>query len=412
MKIIGLQIENLRKINAVDMKFTDKGLIQIRGKNEQGKSTILDAIEILLKGKKSIPNDVITHGETNARILSTIGDYKIERMISEDGKNKLKISKEGRQITTTPQAFLDALVNELTFDPRPFIDKDSNQKLKFLMSLLDIDFTEVDTKLNELETERTYVGREIKEYGELPILTKVVPVEVVELAKEKELIDKNNSNIERGNEKVITLEADIKSLAQDVIELQDKIKDIELQKKRRTTELAEVMSALGRLGKIKTTDEVQEKITNASEINKNALAYRGNQEKKKHKKEKEDKYQSYTDGIKKLRDGKEETLKATKMPVEGLEIKEDGVYFEGTHSDNWSDSQAIKISFKLCVTMQPQLRAVFIDRGESYDTEQLQMLDKWANESDIQVFIAIVDSGEVGNVENAIYIEEGEIVEA
>lgn len=41
--------------------------------------------------------------------------------------------------------------------------------------------------------------------------------------------------------------------------------------------------------------------------------------------------------------------------------------------------------------MNPKLRAIAIDKGESYDKESLKSLGKWAKENDLQAFIAIVD---------------------
>lgn len=411
MKVIGLQIENLRKINAVDMQFTDKGLIQIRGKNEQGKSTILDSIEILLRGKKFTPKDVITHGEKKARIISQIGDYKIERHIDQKGEHKIKVSgADGKQVTTSPQSFLDTLINELTFDPRPFVDKTSDQKLKFMMELLAIDFSSIDSDLKEKETERTLVGREVKTFGELPILAKVESVDVSELMLEKEKADKTNNDIERGNEAVTRIEGEVKTLEHEIMKLAEQLELAKLKCHDKGGELKVVKEELSGLGDPINTSEINQKINNASEINRQALAYEANQKKKADKADKESQYEELNDSIKLLRSKKDEMLKAEPMPVEGLEIREDGVYYDGIHCDNWSDSQSIKISFQLCVAMQPELKAVFIDRGESYDKEQLSMLDTWANENDIQAFITIVDSGNVGDVDQAIYIEDGSIV--
>lgn len=48
-KLIGLQIEGLRLIKAAYLKFKPSGLTQIVGRNATGKSTVIDAIEILKK---------------------------------------------------------------------------------------------------------------------------------------------------------------------------------------------------------------------------------------------------------------------------------------------------------------------------------------------------------------------------
>ena len=65
MKLLTLTIENIGKIKAGVLEFRDGHLTQIKGANRAGKSTVLDAIVYMLSGAKSIPNTVVTDGETN-----------------------------------------------------------------------------------------------------------------------------------------------------------------------------------------------------------------------------------------------------------------------------------------------------------------------------------------------------------
>lgn len=40
LKLIGLQVDGFRKLNAIDMSFKLKGLTQIKGDNQQGKTKL------------------------------------------------------------------------------------------------------------------------------------------------------------------------------------------------------------------------------------------------------------------------------------------------------------------------------------------------------------------------------------
>ena len=142
LKIIGLQIDGIKKLKAIEMKPNQTGLVQIRGKNKQGKTSILDALEILIRGNKYITHDMIQHGKGKAEIIGQIGEFTVKRVITENS-NRLEITKDGFQMANKPQAFLDALVNELTFNPRPFLDKSPEEKLRFMMDLLNIDFSDI-----------------------------------------------------------------------------------------------------------------------------------------------------------------------------------------------------------------------------------------------------------------------------
>ena len=56
MKINSLQIENLKRIKAVRLEPTEKGLTIIGGNNAQGKTSVLDAIAWALGGERYRPS--------------------------------------------------------------------------------------------------------------------------------------------------------------------------------------------------------------------------------------------------------------------------------------------------------------------------------------------------------------------
>lgn len=410
MKILGLSIENVRLIKAVEMSFKKKGLTQLRGKNQQGKTTILDCFEMLFGGTKAVPKNVTTKGEDSSRIIGEFDGYRIERKIKGD-KTSIKVTSEDGKEVKSPQKFLDTLVNGLTFDPRPFIEKTPAEKMKFLMNELKIDFTEIDAKIKEAEEERTAVGRLVKQYGTLPILKKVEEVDVTMLMSTKDKLDKDNATIDRGLEKKKNLEESTTTLEEEIAELKAKLEAKEEKKKANDEEYTKVVAALKKLGDKADTSELVKSISTASETNKAAAAYLANSIKKKEKLAKEKEYSNLDVKIDELREEKKEILRNAPVPIKGLEIRFDGLYYNDIYSENWSDSQSMRISCELCAAMQPELRAIFMDKGEAYDNDQLQALNDWAVENDIQAVLTIVDSMDGDRKEDAIYIEAGEIIE-
>jgi len=66
------------------------------------------------------------------------------------------------------------------------------------------------------------------------------------------------------------------------------------------------------------------------------------------------------------------------------------------------------VSFAIAAAMNPKLRVVTIDGAECLDPEHLGLVQKMAEERDMQVWMTVVDnSGKVG-----IVIEDGEIKNA
>ncbi len=65
MKIIGLKVENIKKVKAVEITPAEP-IIKLSGDNGAGKSSILDSIAYAIGGKRLIPDDPIRKGEDTA----------------------------------------------------------------------------------------------------------------------------------------------------------------------------------------------------------------------------------------------------------------------------------------------------------------------------------------------------------
>ena len=69
-----------------------------------------------------------------------------------------------------------------------------------------------------------------------------------------------------------------------------------------------------------------------------------------------------------------------------------------------------KISAEVCLAQLPELRAVFLDRGESFDSDSLKELDKWATENDVLCITTIVDDIPDKMEAGVFYIQEGHLI--
>lgn len=439
LKVIGLKVDGLRKLTAIEMEFTDKGLIQFRGKNKQGKTSILDSFEILLKGTKYITRDMITHEKQRAEIIGYIGDYEIKRVITQKS-NRIEIKHKDGNILGKPQEFLDTLINELTFNPRPFLNKTSEQKLRFMMDFLKIDFTAIDEKIKQVEEERLVTGRVIKKYGELSPVEKFDRVSVFELIQRKNEIERKNRSLKADydvckekklaeirafNEKQKEIAEEKEDKRGEIEAAEDSIKLLESQLKAARESYSVLQEEYLQMidpepEKLYTVDlpeplyadtaDIDIEIGSAEERNIKAERYETYSRKRKELKEEQARYQAFSDKLERFRITKKLKLRNAKVPIEGLEIREDGVYHDDIHSENWSEAEGLRISAELCLSMTPKLSAIFIDDGETYDSEGLEALRNWAEKNNLQAFITIVDSAKGTSTGDVFYIEEGEIV--
>ena len=456
-KLIGLKADGLKKLKAIEMEFSDRGITRIVGQNRQGKTSILDSIAILIGGKRYLQDDAIQHGKETMILSGQIGEYEIYREYTADGKApKLKVTgKDGNILTGEVQNFLSTFINELTLSPFPFINRTPAEKLDFLMKLYKIDFSKQDAELRTLEEERMLVGREVKRFGDIEPVEEVAEVNLDDLDKRrKEITDRNDekraaymkqkadkqaeisvfnevqrmrshliarlkATIENMDERIAITKhgeainsdhaADQKLQVEILTEIADFMrKKVDLLPKPEPERVAELFSVSEPV--FESTDRIDEMIRQAYAINQKARLYNEYKAKVIEKAALVKTYDDLTVSIEDLREEKRRILRETDTRVEGLEIREDGVFWNNIYSENWSDSEAMTISLKLCSAMAPKLRAVLLDRAESIDQPTQQAIHDWAVLNDIQVVMTIVDDIPDEHEQGCFYIEEGKLV--
>jgi len=324
------------------------------------------------------------------------------------------------------------------------------------MDLFKIDFSELDKQLQALEQDRLLCGRELKKFGDLDEEKpeRVDRINITELLAKKQKLEKENEavreqyekerakelkavesfNVEQRNKKSAIEEANrkLESLHDQERDCKDEIKHLEqllmeakTKARRLDAEITETLQMVEQLPEPESekplstllpipeyadTTELDHQIAQAGAINEKAEAYERWLQKKKEKEGKQKEYETYTGKIKTIRDQKLEMLRAVNTGVDGLEIRENGLYYNDVYSENWSDSEAIRISSELCLAQMPRLRAIFIDRFESFDKESRETIAKWADGKDIQAIVTVVeDDIPEGKFDEFFWIENGKV---
>jgi hypothetical protein len=411
MKLIGLKIEGVRKIRCAELAFEGSSLIEVRGKNGAGKSSVIDSILMMFNGSSAIPKDVVNHGMDKATIIGKVGAYEIKRTIKPDGTSTVMVSSPDGKIAQ-PQKFLDELAGQF-IDPKWFSDLPSMDKRKTVMQKSGLDFTEIDRKIADAEQERLVIGRELRNLGIIPKEPeKEISVSVSELLLELEKINRYNSeqdSIAFSNQKAI------EDMKRPVIECFSNAGTIsEIHKAILTAESTlktfETSSILQKVLAKKSSADIQQKISNAEEINKKAALYTNYLAKKKQVEDKQKEYDSADGKLKSLRNEKDDMVLNAKLPLKGLIITDTGLSFNGVTDSNWSDSEQIKIAICLASAWCGEVKAVYIKGGEAFDSSSLQKIKKMADEQNLQIIIEIVDDSYSKNGDGVIQIEEGEVI--
>ena len=456
-KLIGLQVDGIRKLRAIDMKFAPNGLIKVVGQNRAGKTSILESIAILIEGKKMLKDGAINPDVERATIVGQVGDFTIAREYREGKDPVLKVTKKDGEILKGGriQDWLSTFINNLSISPFIFMQKTPLEKLRFLMELYGIDFSAIDKQLTLLEADRLFTGRKIKEFGVLIEPERVEKVNMDALmAKRKDITDKNQVlrdewNLERqGKKKEIDqynevmrsrsgLISRLKATAENILERSILLKnndpvntlhaaDIVTQVEVLSKLHGEILKAVDQLPQVepeKVLDlfavpepqyyslaDIDEQIQMSNATNLKAGIYQTHLNRVAEKQNLTIEYQDLDQQIEDLRNQKIAILAAIDTRVEGLEIKIDSVVYNKIDTENLSDAENMTLSLKLCAAMAPTLKAIFIDRGESFDHETQQVLHNWAIENDIQLIVSIVDEIPEEKEDGCFYIVEGQLV--
>jgi DNA repair exonuclease SbcCD ATPase subunit len=89
---------------------------------------------------------------------------------------------------------------------------------------------------------------------------------------------------------------------------------------------------------------------------------------------------------------KAKQLAEAKMPIEGLTIDDEGeLRFQGTLLEQVSTAEGMLISLSIGAALNPTLRAIRIENGALLDDDSRAIVERYAAEHDLQVWLEVID---------------------
>lgn len=418
LRIIGLTASNIKRITAVEIA-PEGDVVQITGKNEAGKSSVLDAIWWALEGKGAIQDKPIRRGEVEAYVRLDLGKVKIfrsfQRVGTDDYTTKLTVKLENGIKPTNPDTLLKSLINHLSIDPLEFSRMKPDKQYEIVKSFVpDFDFDGTEKQIKELFDERTALNRRLRDdkgrYEEGAADFANVPNELADDdALQKKLRDISVENAKRDD-----LEARRSDLRRRETAIAGNVEDINGEIERMKKRLASEMDSLERCRKaiseieipdIVDTSDIEQELAEARRINERV------REKKRYAEFQSEydgiaaKAEGLTDEITKLKVGMAKAIENAELPVDGMTISDGTVLLDGLPFDQASSARKLRTSMAIAMAMNPTIRVIEIREGSLLDSEGMKIVAEMAAEHDFQIWMERVDdSGEVG-----IVIEDGTV---
>lgn len=424
MKILKLRAENIKRISAVEI--TPEGnMIIVAGKNAQGKSSTLDAILFALDWKLASKSnrEPIKKGAESGLITLELDDLIIERKFSGE-KTYLKVTTKDGASYPSPQAVLDALIGNLSFDPLAFTRLSDKEQVNQLIQAgkIAIDLDEFADERKRIYDERTAVNKQFKEVKalqaqiELPEGYEQLPdkeINAFDLSKKlkdayqlKSENDKKRLLLNDLKELLPKLNRDMYSLEEQLKQIQDRIKDKTLEIRGTEDRIKEGQKVIDNLID-PVIDDIEKEIqlieeTNAEIRRKNSFITLENQAGDLKVSADELTFQLET-----MDQEKANLLKSANLPVKGLSFDDNGVIFNDVPFNQCSSAEQLKISLGIAMALNPKLRVIRIMDGSLLDKENLKVIEEMAKDQDFQIWIERVETDD----EIAVIIEDGTVKE-
>lgn len=411
IKINSLELENIKRIKAVTLSPTISGLNIIGGNNNQGKTSVLDAIAWALGGEDFRPSNAAREGSTippNLKVTLSNG-IVVERK----GKNSsLKVTDpQGKK---AGQTLLNDFVEKLALNLPKFMNSSNKEKANILLQIIGVgdQLAKFEMQEKELYQERLTVGRiadQKKKYAKEQIEYQGVPEQVIspqELINQQQAILAKNGENQRKRERVTQYEYKVTTLTQEVASLRKQLeaKEIELNKATYDLTIAKT-DALDLIDQ--STDELERNLAEIEETNRKVRANLDKYKAEEEAKEYEDKYRDLTNSIDTVRTNKINLLKNADLPLEGLSVEDGELTYYGKKWDGMSGSDQLKVSTAIVRKLNPKCGFVLLDKLEQMDLNTLNEFGQWLEQEGLQAIATRVSTGE----ECSIIIEDGYAVE-
>ena len=406
-----LEIENVKRIKAVKIEPSATGLTIVGGNNNQGKTSVLDAIAWALGGNKYKPSQAQREGSQVPPTLKIVMSNGL--IVERKGKNaSLKVIDPNGQ--KGGQQLLDSFVEELAINLPKFMESTPKEKADTLLQIIGVGnrLAELELKENELYNNRHAIGviadqkeKFAKEQENYPDAPKEL-VSIAELIQQQQAILAKNGENARKRQNVDTIQMQYSNAEANVSRLQEELAKAIDERDKFKQDLAIAQKDAMELHD-ESTAEIEANIQQIDDINRKVRANLDKEKAEEDAKEIRQQYNALSVEIEDVRKQKRDLLTNADLPLEGLSVDDGELLYLGQRWDNMSGSQQLQVATAIVRKLKPECGFVLIDKLEQMDQVTLQQFGAWLEQEGLQAIATRVSTGD----ECSIIIEDGYSVE-
>lgn len=419
VKITALEAENVKRIKAVALTPSPTGLTLVGGNNNQGKTSVLDALAWALGGERFRPTAAQRDGAVApAHLKVTLSNGVV---VERKGKNaSLTVTDPtGRR---SGQQLLNAFVEPLALDLPRFMDASDKEKADILLRIIGIgaELHTRDLEIKGLYDKRTFTGQlaaqkkhfaeELVSYPEAPD----EPVSASELIRQQQDILARNGENQRLRAQYAELEQqvqqcvdELKRTRERIATLQQLADELDAKHTKLFNQRETARKTVSQL-QDESTAELEASIRDIEETNRKV---RANLEKSRAEDEAAQyasEYDRLTESIQQKRAERMALLNGADLPLPGLSVEDGVLTYKGKHWRDISGSDQLRVAAAIVRRLNPDCGFVLLDKLEQMDMTTLQEFSAWLEAEGLQAIATRVSTGS----ECQIIIEDGMVKDA
>lgn len=407
VKITQFELENVKRIKAVNVEPQENGLTVIGGRNNQGKTSVLDAIAWALGGDKFKPSSAMREGSNVPPVLQ----IKLSNglMVERRGKNSaLKvIDPSGNR---AGQQLLNEFISQFALDIPKFMESNNKKKADILLQIIGVgdQLFELEQKEEELYNKRRYIGQladSKKKHAAEMISYPDAPIDLISasqlIQEQQEILARNGEN-QRKREKVVELKREYDLLDNEISSLQAKLREL-TDKRNKLSDDLRIAETNARDLQDESTAELEKSIADIDIVNSRVRANLDKMHAETEAKQYIEQYDDLTNQIDKVRKEKYDLLNSAELPLPGLSVENGELTYNGFKWDNLSGSDQLKVTTAIVRKLNPNCGFVLLDKLEQMDEETLREFGEWLETEGLQAIATRVSTGG----ECSIIIEDG-----
>lgn len=407
VKITALEAENVKRIKAIALTPAPTGLTLVGGNNNQGKTSILDALAWALGGEKFRPNAAQRDGAVAPAHLRVVLSNGV--VVERKGKNSnLTVTDPtGRR---SGQQLLNAFVEPLALDLPRFMEASDKEKADILLRIIGIgnELHIRDMEIKSIYDKRTFTGQlaqqkkhfadELISYPDAP----EQPLSASDLIRQQQEILARNGENQRKRSQLSQLESKSQTLAQRREQLEAELARLTEEQTALTTDLYAARKSAEDL-QDESTVELEASIQSIEETNRKVRANLEKTRAEDEAKHYAEEYDRLTEAIAQKRKERLDLLNGADLPLPELSVEDGALTYKGKRWRDMSGSDQLRVAAAIVRRLNPDCGFVLLDKLEQMDMTTLEEFGRWIEAEGLQAIATRVSTGS----ECQIIIEDG-----